>query len=264
MARDNASRGAAGARGTRTRRSSPAWRRRLAARGARWLGIAALAFLVLTVLPVLAMRWANPWTSAFMIGDRTGALLHGNFGYSNAYQWVDLEKMSVHAAVAVIAAEDQLFPLHAGFDFKSIREAVRSNAQAKRVRGASTISQQVAKNLFLWSGRSYLRKGLEAWFTILIERLWPKERILEVYLNIAEFGPATFGVEAAARKFFRKPAARLTRSESALLAAVLPNPKVYRADKPSRYVASRRDRILGQMRALGGPAYLKQLDEPAQ
>jgi monofunctional glycosyltransferase len=163
----------------------------------------------------------------------------------------------------VIAAEDQLFPFHAGFDFRSIREAIRSNERSRRVRGASTISQQVAKNLFLWSGRSYLRKGLEAWFTVLIERLWPKERILEIYLNVAEFGRATYGIEAAAQRFYRKSAARLSRRESATLAAVLPNPRVLRADRPSRYVLQRRDRIVAQMRQLGGPRYLQQLDDDA-
>lgn len=230
-------------------------------RALRWAAVGALAFVLLSAAAVLALRWVDPWTSAFMIGDRRDALLAGNFGYSNRYDWVDLEAISPHAAIAVIAAEDQLFPFHAGFDFDSIREAVRHNAKGRKVRGASTITQQVAKNLFLWSGRSYLRKGLEAWFTVLIELMWPKERILEVYLNVAEFGRAVYGVEAAARQYFRKPAARLTRREAATLAAVLPNPKVMRADRPSGYVARRRDRILGQMRALGGPAYLRQLDD---
>lgn len=231
-------------------------------RGAlRWAVVAVVAFAVLSAAAVLAMRWIDPWTSAFMIGDRRAALLEGNFGYSNRYEWVDLEAISPHAALAVIAAEDQQFPFHAGFDFDSIRKAVRHNAKGRRIRGASTITQQVAKNLFLWSGRSYVRKGLEAWFTVLIELLWPKERILEVYLNVAEFGRAVYGVEAAARQYFRKPASRLTRREAATLAAVLPNPKVMRADRPSGYVIRRRERIVGQMRALGGPAYLRQLDD---
>src|SRR5688572_2795452 len=139
----------------------------------KWAVFTALAFLVLTALPVLAMRWVDPPTSAFMLRTQQPV----------RYKWVDLERISPHAAVAVIAAEDQQFPFHAGFDLKSIREAVRENASRKRPRGASTISQQVAKNLFLWNGASYVRKGLEAWFTVLIEACWPKERILEVYLN---------------------------------------------------------------------------------
>ena len=130
--------------------------------------------------------------------------------YQTHYDWVDLEQISPHAALAVIAAEDQQFPFHTGFDMKSIREAVRENAHRKRPRGASTITQQVAKNLFLWNGASYVRKGIEAWLTVLIEALWPKERILEVYLNIAQFGRGVYGVEAASQKFYRKPAARLS------------------------------------------------------
>ena len=125
---------------------------------------------------VLLLRWVDPWTSAFMVATRKDALLAGNFDYSNDYRWVDLERISPQAAIAVVAAEDQRFPFHPGFDFKSIREALRHNARSTRVRGASTISQQVAKNLFLWRGRSYLRKGLEAWFTVLIETTWPKRR----------------------------------------------------------------------------------------
>jgi monofunctional biosynthetic peptidoglycan transglycosylase len=248
----------AGARGSGAR-SRP---RRVGARLAQALVVAGVAFLLATSLPVLAMRWIDPWTSAFMLGSRARALLDRDFGYSNSYEWVDLERITPHAAIAVIAAEDQLFPFHAGFDFKSIREAVRHNSgPRKRLRGASTISQQLAKNLFLWPGRSWLRKGLEAWFTVLIETLWPKERILEAYLNVAEFGRGVYGVEAAARRFYGKSAERLTRREAATLAAVLPNPTAYRVDRPSRYVLARRDRILGQMRALGGPAYLRQLDD---
>jgi len=227
----------------------------------RWTAIALLVAVGSSAGAVLLLRWVEPWTSAFMIGTRKDALLARDFDYTNDYRWVDLEQVSPHAAIAVIAAEDQQFPFHAGFDFKSIREAIRHNARSTRVRGASTISQQVAKNLFLWRGRSYLRKGIEAWFTVLIEALWPKERILEVYLNIAEFGPGTYGVEAASQRFFHKPASRLTRSQAAMLAAVLPNPIRFRVDAPSRYLQARSSRILGQMRALGGPAYLRQLDD---
>jgi monofunctional biosynthetic peptidoglycan transglycosylase len=227
----------------------------------RWTAVALLFALGTSIGSVLLLRWVEPWTSAFMVGTRKDALLARDFDYANDYRWVHLEQVSPHAAIAVIAAEDQRFPFHAGFDFKSIREAIRHNARSERVRGASTISQQVAKNLFLWRGRSYLRKGLEVWFTVLIEALWPKERILEVYLNIAEFGRGIYGVEAATQRYYRKPASRLTRSQAATLAAVLPNPVRLRVDKPSRYVLERRDRILGQMRALGGPAYLRQLDD---
>lgn len=217
-------------------------------RSAAWL---ILLFIALTVVPVILMRWIDPLTSAFMLR---------NWSDGHQYQWVDMNRISPHAAMAVIAAEDQNFPYHSGFDVESIRKAVEHNSRGKRVRGASTISQQVAKNLFLWPGRSYVRKGLEAWFTVLIETLWPKERILEVYLNIAEFGKGVYGVEAGSRKFYKKSAAKLSAYEAALFAAVLPNPRRLRVDRPSRYVLSRRDWIAGQMRRLGGTSYLKEID----
>lgn len=235
-------------------------RRGLHLRLLAWTATLAIGFVALTAVPVLAMRWLDPWTSAFMLRARLEALRTGEDGYRTRYQWVDLQRISRHAALAVIAAEDQKFPFHLGFDLQSIREAVRHNGHGRRLRGASTISQQVAKNLFLWPGRSYLRKGLEAWFTVLIELTWPKERILEVYLNVAEFGHGVYGAEAAARKFFHKPAARLNREESALLAAVLPNPRRLRVDRPSRYVTQRQRWILREMRGLGGPAYLREIE----
>jgi monofunctional biosynthetic peptidoglycan transglycosylase len=225
----------------------------------KWLIFAILAWVLVTAVSVFLLRWLHPVTSAFMLEARIHASLAGVSTYRTDFEWVNLEQISSHAAVAVIASEDQQFPFHAGFDFKSIRESVRASERGKRLRGASTISQQVAKNLFLWPG-GFVRKGLEAYFTVLIEAMWPKERILEMYLNIAEFGPGVYGVEAAAHRFYHKPAARLTSSEAALLAAVLPNPVRLRVDKPSAYVLSRRDWILGQMRRLGGAAYLKALE----
>jgi monofunctional biosynthetic peptidoglycan transglycosylase len=233
----------------------------------RWTLIGLAAAFLVTALPVVAMRWVDPWYSAFMLDAALDASRAGKTNYQTDYRWVDLDRISAHAAVAVIAAEDQHFPFHVGFDFESIRDAVRSNeAQSKkrrpRVRGASTISQQVAKNLFLWSGRSYLRKGLEAYFTLLIELTWPKERILEVYLNVAQFGYGIYGVEAAAQRFYRMPAASLGRYESATLAAVLPNPITFKVQAPSNYVTKRRDWILAQMRGLGGQRYLNELGNP--
>ena len=232
-------------------------------RAGRWLLAGVLGALAAAVLLVLLLRWVAPPASAFMLEARWNALVDGESDYVQRYQWVDLEDISPQVAMAVIASEDQQFPFHAGFDFKSIREAVRHNARSRRVRGASTISQQVAKNLFLWSGRSYLRKGLEAGFTVLIEWLWPKERILEMYLNIAQFGRGTYGVEAAAHRYFRKPARRLQRADAALLAAVLPNPLRLKVEAPSAYVRSRQAWILGQMVGLGGTAYLDELEAPA-
>ncbi len=227
-------------------------------RGLLWL---VCGMLATALLLVLALRWINPPTSAFMLGTHIAALVAGDHRYQTQYQWVDLEQISPQAALAVIAAEDQQFPFHAGFDFKSIREAVRNNAAGRRVHGASTISQQVAKNLFLWSGRSYFRKGLEAGFTLLIEWCWPKERILEVYLNIAEFGRGIYGVQAAARHFFHEDARHLDRADSALLAAVLPNPRRYHVEAPSHYVLGRRDWIAEQMAGLGGTTYLNHVEE---
>jgi monofunctional biosynthetic peptidoglycan transglycosylase len=229
----------------------------------RWSRIAlwgALAVAACAVMLVVALRFVNPPTSAFMLSARLGAIAHGDFRYRNHYTWVDLEQISPQAAIAVIASEDQQFPFHTGFDLKSIREAVRKNAQGKKVRGASTISQQVAKNLFLWSGKSYIRKGLEAACTLLIEWTWPKERILEVYLNVAQFGPDVYGVEAAAQRYFKQRARKLNRSQSALLASVLPNPVRFKIEAPSAYVQSRRAWILAQMAALGGVQYLEALD----
>jgi monofunctional biosynthetic peptidoglycan transglycosylase len=196
-----------------------------------------------------------------MLETRLQAMSEGDRTYRIDYEWVNLERISSHAAIAVIASEDQQFPFHAGFDLNSIRESVRASERGKKLRGASTISQQVAKNLFLWNGRSFVRKGVEAWMTVLIELTWPKERILEVYLNIVELGKGIYGMEAAARRFYHKPAARLTSSEAAVLAAVLPNPIRMHADRPSAYVLERRDWILGQMRALGGASYLQAVEK---
>jgi monofunctional biosynthetic peptidoglycan transglycosylase len=229
----------------------------------KWIAFAILSCAVLSVLAVVTLRWVDPPTSAFMLENRLSALSEGDHDYRTDYQWVDLENISPHAAIAVVASEDQQFPFHAGFDFNSIRESVRASEKGKKkhLRGASTISQQVAKNLFLWNGYSFIRKALEAYLTVIMELTWPKERILEMYLNIAEFGRGVYGVQAASERFFHKPASRLSSSEAATLAAVLPNPIRMRADKPSAYVFERREQILGQMRALGGASYLQALEK---
>jgi len=199
-----------------------------------------------------------------MVEARVAAWQARERGYHTDFRWVSLEDVSANAALAVIASEDQQFPFHAGFDLNSIREAVRASEHGKRLRGASTISQQVAKNLFLWPGHSFVRKGLEAYFTVLIEMLWPKERILEMYLNIAQFGDGIYGVQAAAMRFWHKPALRLSAVESASLAAVLPNPLRLHAERPSAYLLTRREWILAQMRELGGPPYLRALESERQ
>jgi monofunctional glycosyltransferase len=216
--------------------------------------------LVLSIVSVLALRWLNPPMSAFMGASQIEAWVGHDSNYVFRHRWVDLTQISPNLALAVVASEDQKFPEHRGFDVEAIEKAYELNQHSHRIRGASTISQQVAKNLFLWSGRSYFRKALEAYFTVLIESCWPKRRILEIYLNIAEFGYGTFGAEAAAQHYFHKPAARLSRSDAAVLAAVLPNPEHYSAAAPSRYVQQRRDWILEQMQALGGPEMLDDID----
>jgi monofunctional biosynthetic peptidoglycan transglycosylase len=210
---------------------------------------AIVSSVVLTLLLVLPLRWLPPLTSSFMLQnwveqESLSAEVH--------YDWVPREKINRRAALAVLASEDQKFFSHAGFDVESIRKVWKRNGRGRHLRGASTISQQVAKNLWLWPARSWLRKGLEAWFTVWVEVLWPKERILEMYLNIAQFGPDVFGVEAAGRLYFRKPAAALNAPESALLAAVLPNPRVYRVRNPSRYTTRRQAWIQRQAGRLGG------------
>ncbi len=226
----------------------------------RALGWLVLLFLAISVLSVALLRWIDPPYSAFMAETQVAAWLARDRSYVFRHTWVDLARISPNLPLAVVASEDQKFPDHWGFDVEAIERAYQLNQHSHRVRGASTISQQVAKNLFLWSGRSYFRKGLEAYFTLLIEGLWPKRRILEMYLNIAEFGYGTYGAEAAAERFFHRPAARLSRSDAAVLAAVLPNPEHYSAAAPSRYVLQRRDWILGQMQALGGPEMLSEID----
>lgn len=195
--------------------------------------------------------------SAVMVERQIGAWLQGDFGYVAHSDWVSMDEISPWMGLAVIAAEDQTFPDHWGFDVAAIEKALSHNERNEnRIRGASTLSQQTVKNLFLWDGRSWLRKGLEAGLTVGVETVWSKKRILTVYLNIAEFGDGVFGVEAAAQRYFGKPASRLTQSEAALLAAVLPNPLRFKAAAPSGYVRSRQAWILRQMRQLGGESFM--------
>ena len=172
------------------------------------------------------------------------------------YDWTSYDKISKEAPLAVVAAEDQLYPEHWGFDFKSMGNAFSRNLKGKKIRGASTISQQVAKNVFLWQSRSYVRKVIEVYFTVLIELIWGKERILEVYLNVAEMGDMTFGVEEASKRYFGKPAKNLTREQAARIAAALPSPRKWSIAKPGPYVVRRSSQIARQMRALGGVNYI--------
>jgi monofunctional biosynthetic peptidoglycan transglycosylase len=210
------------------------------------------AFVVVSVLQVLVLRWVPPFGSAFMVGRQVDSLLAGEFRAAVDYRWRPREQISANLPIALVAAEDQNFPFHRGFDMVAIKKAMDHNAKGKKVRGASTITQQLAKNLFLWQGRSWLRKGLEAWYTVLLETLLPKQRILELYANVAEFGDGVYGAEAAAQRFFNKPASRLTPSESARLAAVLPAPK----RRDPRRMSKRAQQIQVQVQHLGGAAYL--------
>jgi monofunctional biosynthetic peptidoglycan transglycosylase len=219
----------------------------------RCIGFALVAWLLASVGAVLALRFVPPPFTAMMLEQR-GPLR------DIRYEWRDRPRLAPTTARAVIAAEDQRFLAHHGFDFDQLQIAIDEYRAGDELRGASTISQQVAKNLFLWSGRSLVRKGLEAYFTVLLELCWPKQRILEVYLNVAELGDGVFGVEAAARRYFGVSASALSAEQAALLAAVLPNPRKLHVDKPSNYVRSRQSWILGQMRLLETRGHYRGLD----
>ena len=207
------------------------------------VALLALLFLALSLGAVVALRTVDPPTTMVM-------LLQPGPVVDVEYTWVDRDRISWNAARAVMAAEDQRFAEHHGFDFVQLDKALAEYRNGDDLRGASTITQQVAKNVFLWQGRSFARKGLEAYFAVLIEMCWTKERILEVYLNIAELGPGVFGVEAASREYFGSHAAALSVADAALLAAVLPNPQQLRAAQPSEYVRERQSWIVSQVRLL--------------
>lgn len=196
------------------------------------------------------LRFLPAPTSAFMLHQHIDDLVAGNRYKEIDQRWMNRNHISKHAFMAVIAAEDQRFYQHHGFDFDAIYKAYKHNSHGGKMRGASTISQQVAKNLFLSPARNFGRKALEVWFTFLIETLWSKARILEMYLNIAEFGDHLYGIEAASRHYFGISAQRLSASQAALLAATLPNPKILKADRPSAYLLRRQSWILRQMHNL--------------
>ncbi|MGR9013593.1 MAG: monofunctional biosynthetic peptidoglycan transglycosylase [Gammaproteobacteria bacterium] len=206
-----------------------------------------LTFLATSLGLCVLLRWVPAPTSAFMVYRHIEDLISdGSFKTIN-YSWVGAKKISPYATSAVIASEDQRFFLHSGFDLRSIQSSIDVYMDGGKLRGASTISQQVAKNLFLTPSKSFIRKGLEAWFTLLIEFLWSKERILVVYLNIAEFGDHLFGIEAASKRYFGVHASQINRSQAALLAATLPNPIRLKAARPSKYLLKRQHWILRQM-----------------
>lgn len=211
----------------------------------KWLFRLVLAVILVTAMLVLPLRWVDPPTSAFMLRD---GFMHER---PVDFQPVVPERISHHLALAVIASEDQSFPNHWGFDRREIRRALEDYQQNGRLRGASTITQQLAKNLYLWPGQSWLRKGMESWFTIWIEVCLPKRRILDIYLNIVELDDGVYGAEAGAQHYFGRSAAELTQAQAALMAAVLPAPKSYNAAAPDAYLQQRQQWILAQMENLG-------------
>lgn len=191
-------------------------------------------FLPVPVTPLMAIRWVE------QVFDKEKEVRFEK-------DWVSIDKISKHMPQAVVASEDQKFLDHFGFDMEAMEKAWEGNKKGKRVKGASTITQQTAKNVFLWPGRNFIRKGLEAYFTLLMEVLWSKERIMEVYLNVIEMGEGIYGIEAAAQTYYKKPAAKLSRQEAAMIAAVLPNPRRWTPTRPTPYIYGRQAWILRQM-----------------
>jgi monofunctional biosynthetic peptidoglycan transglycosylase len=208
---------------------------------------------VLQLLYIIFCKWINPPVTLTQVGSIIT-------GHGLKRDYVSYNEMSPNIKLAVMAAEDQLFPDHDGFDLKAIKKAMKYNEKhPTRRRGASTISQQVAKNVFLWQGGGYFRKGLEVYFTFMIEKAWSKKRILQTYLNVAEMGPGIFGVQAAAKAYFKKDAINLTRQEAAMIAACLPNPKKFTVKPLSRYVSMRSSLLLRQMNNLESDPDIREL-----
>jgi monofunctional biosynthetic peptidoglycan transglycosylase len=218
----------------------------------RWSRNVFIVLFIAQLIYIVMLRWVDPPIT-------TTQLMSYLQGHGLRRDYVAIEKMSPNARLAVIASEDQLFPHHNGFDWQSIRKAMEKNKKSRKVRGASTLSQQAAKNVFLWQGRSWFRKGLEVYFTFMIEAVWGKQRILEVYLNVSEMGKGVFGIEAAAQKYFRKPASKLSADQAAMIAAALPNPKRYSIKPLSNYVARRYPQIMVQMNNIAADEGVKQL-----
>ena len=214
-----------------------------------WLS---LALFFVSILLVASLNFIDPPIWGWKLQRQI--MPPENYPAQTQHYWVEWTQISKNMKLAVIASEDQLFAQHIGFDFNSIMDALNSSAQGKRLRGASTISQQTAKNLFLWPSKSFIRKGIEAWFTALMEMMLNKQRILELYLNLVEFGPGIFGVEAASQHFYKKNAQNISAREAARLASVLPNPYRFHVNKPSKYVIQRTLWIEKQMRQLGQAA----------
>lgn len=229
------------------RKKKPHWARKLL----KWFASVLAVFVGISILLVLPLRWFDPATTAFMLRDDNSPI---------RYEWVSWSEMNSAMPLAVVASEDQRFADHYGIDFHSIRKSLQAAEDGSRLRGASTITQQLAKNLYLSPNRSFFRKGVEAWFAILLETCLGKKRILEIYSNIVELGPGIYGVGAASQFYFNKSAAALTDAEAALFAAVLPNPARLRVDLPSPYVRKRQGWINSQMQRLRRESWLLRLE----
>lgn len=227
-----------------------------------WIFKVLFWFILITILSVLLFKWLHPPITPLMIKRMVEQKIEGK-PLKWRYQWVELEKISPKLQLAVICSEDQKYLEHYGFDWESIQKAFEQNNKSGKIkRGGSTISQQTAKNLFLWDGRSYFRKALEAWFTLLIETFWSKERIMEMYLNIIEMGDGIYGAEAASLYWFKKHADHLNKDEAAAIAAILPNPKKYKANPCNPYICKRKEWIKQQMNFWGNKMdYDKYKDE---
>lgn len=219
-----------------------------------WIFRISALFVAISILSVLLLRWVNPPTTSFMLQRQWT-----NDNVELRYQWTDWQDISPHLKMAAIASEDQAFANHWGIDISSIQKAIEEYGRGQDLRGASTITQQVAKNLYLWAEQSYIRKGIEAYFAVLIELLWSKQRILEMYLNIVEFGDGIYGVQAAAEHYLNTTPANLTKWQSAFMVTALPAPKRYNLDDPSEYMLERSSWVMRYMDLLGNTYYLEKL-----
>jgi monofunctional biosynthetic peptidoglycan transglycosylase len=216
----------------------------------RWIWKATLWFIGLSILSVIIFKWVPVPITPLMMTRAIDNKMEGK-DMILSHDWEPIENISPNLQKAVIASEDGNFLKHNGFDFKAMQKAFKNNQKGKRLKGGSTISQQTAKNVFLWQGRSYIRKGLEAYFTVLIELIWGKERIMEVYLNSIEMGNGVYGAESGARHWYRKSASDLTKKEAAGIAAILPNPRKYKATNSSSYIQRRKGKIVRVMNQIG-------------
>ena len=224
----------------------------------KWILKIVIGLIAFSLIWVLIYRWVNPPITWLHVSDR--------FAVEDChyrYEWTDLTEMTTNLPLAVISSEDNLFLEHNGFDWESIERARKYNETHKNKRGASTISQQTAKNVFLWPSRSWIRKGLEAYFAVLIEWLWPKERIMEVYLNVIEMGPCVYGVGAASDLYFNTIPGKLSKEQCALIASCLPNPKKFTLSKPTAYMQKRKNQIMRVMGCLGSDFFTKHLKKEA-